>query len=219
MTQNRLLHHVLQVLLGLILCLFIISVSVTVTLNFRPLYYADIHLLNIQETSGRSEEDIRANYDALIDYNRLFNHAPLSFPTCTMSESGRIHFEEVKHIFDLFGWMAIITLPLVIAGVILTRIWHRYLWIGLAGIFSIVLPVLLGIMIAVNWNYVFVTFHQLVFNNDYWIFDETTDPVITILPDTFFMHCALMIFALVIICSIFCLFICRYLSKKRNNYK
>ena len=219
MTRHHLLQHLFQVLLGLILCLFIISVSVTVTLNFRPLYYADIHLLNIPETSGRSEEDIRANYDALIDYNSFFNREPLSFPTCTMSESGRIHFEEVKHIFDLFGWMIIITLPFVMGGVILTRIWHRYLWIGLAGIFSIVLPVLLGIMIAVNWNYVFVTFHQLVFNNDYWIFDETTDPVITILPDTFFMHCALMIFALIIIGSILCLLICRYLFRKRKNIK
>lgn len=205
MAKKSLSHTIFQILLGLIFCLFIISASVTVTLNFRPLYYADIHLLNIPETSGRTEEDIRMNYDALIDYNSLFNHEALSFPTCAMSESGRIHFEEVKRIFDLFGWMAIITLPLVIAGIIITRRWHHYLWLRLAGIFSIILPVLLGIMIAVNWDYVFVTFHQLVFNNDYWIFDETTDPVITILPDTFFMHCALMIFALIIICSIICL--------------
>ena len=59
--------------------------------------------LHITELSGREEKDIRSNYDALIDYNSLFNHQPLKFPTCAMSESGRIHFEEVKKIFDFFS--------------------------------------------------------------------------------------------------------------------
>ena len=213
MSNHHIFNILSQIFLGLILSLLILSASVTLTLNFRPLYYADIHWLNISETSGLSEEDIRNNYDALIDYNSLFNDDPLSFPTFTMSESGRIHFEEVKKIFDLFGWMTIITFLTVMAGAAITHKQHNCLWLKLAGIFSIVLPVLLGIMIAVNWDYVFVTFHQIVFNNDYWIFDETTDPVITILPDTFFMHCAIMIFALVIAGSIICLLLSRHLHR------
>ena len=92
-----------QIIGGIVVCLLIISFSVTLTLNFRPLYYADIQNLHITELSGREEKDIRSNYDALIDYNSLFNHQPLKFPTCAMSESGRIHFEEVKKIFDFFG--------------------------------------------------------------------------------------------------------------------
>lgn len=213
MSQHHLSSTIQQILAGLVLCLFIIASSVTFTLNFRPLYYADIHLLNITETSQQDENTIRMNYDALIDYNRLFNREPLQFPTFAMSENGRIHFEEVKHIFDLFGWLVIITLPAVIACILFTRKYHDYRWIKLGSIFSIVLPVLLGMMVAVNWQYVFVTFHELVFNNDYWIFDETTDPVITILPDTFFMHCALMIFAFIIIGSIICLCIHHRLQK------
>lgn len=94
-----------QIIGGIVVCLLIISFSVTLTLNFRPLYYADIQNLHITELSGREEKDIRSNYDALIDYNSLFNHQPLKFPTCAMSESGRIHFEEVKKIFDFFGWL------------------------------------------------------------------------------------------------------------------
>ena len=92
-----------QIIGGIVVCLLIISFSVTLTLNFRPLYYADIQNLHITELSGREEKDIRSNYDALIDYNSLFNHQPLKFPTCAMSESGRIHFEEVKKIFDFFA--------------------------------------------------------------------------------------------------------------------
>ena len=64
-----------QIIGGIVVCLLIISFSVTLTLNFRPLYYADIQNLHITELSGREEKDIRSNYDALIDYNSLFNPA------------------------------------------------------------------------------------------------------------------------------------------------
>ena len=112
--MHRFYSYCAQLIGGMIVCLLIISFSVTLTLNFRPLYYADIQHLHIAELSGRNEEDIRQNYDALIDYNSLFNHEPLKFPTCTMSESGRSHFEEVKKVFDLFGWTLIITFGLTL---------------------------------------------------------------------------------------------------------
>lgn len=38
-----------QVIGGIVVCLLIISFSVTLTLNFRPLYYADIQNLHITE--------------------------------------------------------------------------------------------------------------------------------------------------------------------------
>ena len=44
-------------------------------------------------------------------------------------------------------------------------------------------------------------FHQIVFRNDYWIFNEATDPVITILPEAFFMHCFMMIVGIVMVIS------------------
>lgn len=42
-----------QIIGGIVVCLLIISFSVTLTLNFRPLYYADIQNLHITELSGR----------------------------------------------------------------------------------------------------------------------------------------------------------------------
>ncbi len=214
--MHRFYVYCSQLIGGILACLLIISFSVTLTLNFRPLYYADIQNLHIEELSGRTEEDIRQNYDALIDYNSLFNHEPLEFPTCAMSESGRIHFEEVKKIFDLFGWTLIVTLVLTVIGSVWFIRRKEWLWLRIAGILCIVLPAFLGIMVAVNWDYVFVTFHKLVFNNDYWLFDPTTDPIINILPDGYFMHCAIMIFALVIVGSLLC-FIFSHLLKRRSG--
>ncbi len=205
-----------QVFLGFVLFLLIVSASVTITLNFRPLYYADIYLLNLTETTGRTYDDIRANYDALIDYNSLFNNETLSFPSCDISETGRIHFEEVKVIFDIFGKTAIFTLILTIVAFLFIRRRGYYLWFKLAGILGIVVPIVLGLMVAINWEYVFITFHHLAFDNDYWLFDETTDPIITLLPDTFFMHCAIMIFALIFIASILCLIRAHHLHTSKK---
>lgn len=66
----------------------------------------------------------------------------------------------------------------------------------LAGILTLIVPSICGILVAVNWERAFVLFHEIAFSNDYWLFDPVTDPVILILPDTFFLHCAVMILLL-----------------------
>lgn len=88
-----------QLLTALALTLCIISVSVVITLNFRPLYYFDIGYFDLVEKTGYTEEMIRENYDVLIDYNSVFFRDALEFPSLPMSEQGRIHFVEVKNIF------------------------------------------------------------------------------------------------------------------------
>jgi uncharacterized membrane protein len=46
------------------------------------------------------------------------------------------------------------------------------------------------------------------------MFDPVTDPVINILPEGFFMHCAFMIVAIVILFSI--IFLAVYFTKRKN---
>ncbi len=53
-----------------------------------------------------------------------------------------------------------------------------------------------------------------MFHNDYWLFDEATDPVILMLPDVFFMHCAVGIVGLVIAGAVGCLAVYRAGTKK-----
>lgn len=204
MKQKGFLHVVFDGMTAFVLFLFVLSFSVTFTLNFRPLYYMDIELLDIEWESGIPKDEIRENYDVLIDYNSMFTDEELQFPTLAMSETGKIHFEEVKVIFVLFQKTALIT---AILGLLLIlpqkkRGGGRYL--KYTGVITIVIPVLLGLLIAVNWDRAFVLFHKIAFDNDYWIFDPETDPVITILPDAFFLHCALMIIGLVVAGSVLC---------------
>ncbi len=205
MKQNGFLHFFFDALTAFVLFLFILSFSVTFTLNFRPLYYMDIELLDIEQDSGIEKDEIRENYDALIDYNLMFTDEELKFPTLAMSETGKIHFEEVKVIFVLFQKMALVTAFLGFALVFAQKKRGEGRYLKYTGVITIVIPALLGALIAVNWDKAFVLFHKIAFDNDYWIFDPVTDPVITILPDAFFLHCALMILGLVLAGSALCL--------------
>lgn len=195
-----------NILISLCLALFIISASVTITLNFRPLYYHDISSLKIEETSGFSKKVIRKNYDALIDYNQFFySYSSKLKLTLPMSREGKIHFEEVKRIFVGIEYLCVITLILS-CFLIKRKIRSRNIdFLRSASIITVLLPVIVGILCAFNWDAAFTLFHEIMFRNDYWIFDEATDPVIMILPDAFFLHCAVMIILLILIGSLLCM--------------
>lgn len=194
-----------NLIFSFLLMILFISGAVVLTLNCRQLYYFDVDYLDIADHSGLSEEVIRRNYDVLIDYNSIFSHEELQFPDFPMSEGGRIHFLEVKRIF--VGLQYVLILDLFLCVALLVRHIRRKSWafLKLTGAVTILVPLVLGALIALNWKWVFVTFHQLVFDNDYWLFDPAEDPVINILPDAFFMHCALMILGLVVFCAGICL--------------
>lgn len=183
----------ISILLGLLSAVFIISIAVVITLNFRPLYEADIDNYSLVETTGMSKEEILDNYQAMIDYNNLGGPDTLEFPTLPMSESGRIHFEEVRTIFYTIEYAAIICGAATVFAIIFTCRKKIYSYRLCTGIFTVALPAAVGIMAAASWDSFFVFFHHVMFNNDYWIFDSATDPVITILPDGYFLHCVIMI--------------------------
>lgn len=200
--------------LSILITLFIISASAVFTLNFRPLYYHDISSLNIEETSGYSENVIRENYDALIDYNSVFHRGSLDL-SLPMSREGRIHFQDVKRIFDVLQILCVLSL---IGSLILgIRAWKQGYrsFLKSAAVLSVLLPVIAGILIAFNWDNAFILFHELMFSNDYWLFDERTDPVINILPDEFFLHCALLIILLILAASLIMGLI--YLRQKKRR--
>ena len=204
----------LSILLSLILTLTLISLAVVLTLACKPLYYLDIHALHIPETTGYTISEIKANYDAVIDYSLSFGKTPLEFPTFPMSEGGRIHFEEVKNNFNLFKYMAIFGTLTGAVGILRQRRKQSYGYLKLTAILTVALPAVIGATVALNWDWTFAAFHELAFNNDYWLFDPATDPVINILPDAYFLHCAVMILVLVILGSLICGLIYRRVQRK-----
>ncbi|MDR3225468.1 MAG: TIGR01906 family membrane protein [Clostridiales Family XIII bacterium] len=181
---------------ALLVLVFVWSFAVVFTLNFRPLYFIYIIAAGWPEAVNIPLPEIAVNYEALIEYNSIFHPGPLSFPTLDLSDHGRIHYEEVKRIFVVFQVACYASL----AGLIPSSIYLfkrrrlRFVTIGAVAAL-IVVPAILLFFSAGDWGEFFVVFHETFFSNDYWIFDATVDPSILILPDGYFLACAVMIFA------------------------
>lgn len=202
---------------ALIVSLFIITFGIVFTVFFKPLYYYCVDAFAIDMLTGISKEVIIENYNILINYQSIFYTGPLVMPDFSMSLGGEIHFEEVKNLF------IVIQVLCMISGIgtirLLIKSWKNkeVLYLKLASKLSILIPLCLGGICMINFSQAFIIFHKIFFRNDYWIFDARTDPVITILPQDFFMYGFLCIVGCIILGSIFCFALYKYEERKILN--
>ncbi|MBY1078774.1 TIGR01906 family membrane protein, partial [Clostridioides difficile] len=192
----------LNVLFSVCISIVIIVGVINFTVGFKQLYYFDIDYLNISELSGLSKDDIKLNYDYLIDYNLNKNVSEFKLPTLKSSPQGKIHFEEVRNIFQNINKLAKLLLVVSLVGIILSVKNKNIKILKTTSITLIIMPLLLTVPILLNFEKSFIIFHKLLFRNDYWIFNPDLDPVINILPEEFFFHSGMMILILILLVSI-----------------
>jgi integral membrane protein (TIGR01906 family) len=181
-------------LICFILC--VLTLSITITINFRPLYLFEIQHLDILESVGMDKATLLKNYDHLMWYLNNPWQTKLAFPDFAMSVSGAFHFVEVKRLFLLcYGVLAVTIVP--------TIFYVRYLminkrmWTLIRPLqWAMVIPVFLAVIMATGFDQFFTAFHGLFFNNDAWLFNPATDPIINALPETYFFHCFILFFIL-----------------------
>jgi len=204
----------INIVSAVLIAALVISASVTFTLFDRGAYARLQEKLDLPAMAGVSEDELLANYNALIDYNSVFFSGPLEFPTFSMSDAGRIHFEEVKAIFSVFQITLIVSAALTALCCFLLLRKRRYRFLALGGILTLAIPaVIVSVMAAVGWDRFFVMFHEAFFNNDFWVFDPMTDPVILILPDAFFLNCLVRIVSAIVVSGVM-LIVCPFMLKR-----
>lgn len=182
------------------LLVFIITLAIAFVILFTPLYSWTAQYFNIAESVGLTHEALMENYHVLIQYLNLPWMDTLNFPDFESSASGLFHFYEVKKLFYLDYIL------LVISGVIsffflrhVKKNKRGFVLINPIRVMSI-LPIVLTIVLAVNFDWLFTAFHQVLFNNDAWLFNPATDPIINVLPQEFFMICFVVVFVLFELC-------------------
>ena len=190
--------RILSAVFALALILFILTVSIGLPIYIRPFYYAHIDALGLDECSGFTKEQIRTAYDEVLDYltlpGREFSAGDFAY-----SPEGAAHFADCKVLFDLNASILIgsgLTLAVLF---FLRKKWGPYrigkhsapFW---AAVLSVTAPIAIGALAALDFDRAFVIFHSIFFpGKTNWVFDWYTDQIIRVLPQEFFMDCAILI--------------------------
>jgi len=209
----------LSVILAILTALLLLTVSIAAPILCRPFYYAHIEPLELCEKTGLTREEIITAYDEMMDF--CLNKGEFSTGVLPWSEEGKQHFVDVRVLFlldlrVLIGTVILLVLVLIVArcakrrpALLLRKPFSFWAGSGLAVVFLIV-----GGLAARDFDRAFTVFHQLFFpGKTNWLFDPDTDAIINILPQEFFMHCALLILALLLLG---CLILILWRPKKRT---
>lgn len=195
----------LSVVTSLLTALFLLTGAIAVPILWRGFYYMQIDTLKLPYRTGLSEEVIRGAFDQVMDY--LVKGAEFGTGQLKYSQSGMAHFADCRVLF----WLDFIVLGVCAALLVLiaalalskkVRL-HRFLNRGpcfwAVAVLAIALLALLAWALA-DFDGLFTAFHTVFFpGKTNWLFDPAVDQIINILPQQFFMDCAILILAILII--------------------
>ena len=179
--------------------LFLLSLSILLTIYLAWIFYPlEIQWLNLTDRVYLKTETIQYNFHILMNYLTNPFYQVLQMPDFRSSEAGLHHFAVVKNLFHLVQFLALLTLPIFYYFV------KKIVKKGFLSIFRksllllVFLPLLIGLVgVLIGFDQFFTLFHQILFvGDDTWLFDPAKDPVILILPETFFLHAFLLFFSL-----------------------
>lgn len=174
--------------------LWIIALSVTLTIFLAiPLFFGEIFWYQLTDLVQMTVGKIWHNFLILMNY--LINplKTKLSMPDFPSSASGLHHFAEVKNLFMLVFFLTIILIPFTIRFIKenLSLVFHNALRVVM------LFPLAIGVIAwLIGFDRFFVAFHEVLFRDNSWLFDPATDPIISVLPEQFFMH-SFLIFLLI----------------------
>ncbi|MGL4761753.1 MAG: TIGR01906 family membrane protein [Sarcina sp.] len=159
-------------------------------------------------------ESLMIEYEKIIVYLRNPLITNLKFNYFTLSPNGQQHFFEVKMLLTYIFMLACSIGVFLIVYLTYKKFFfnktllHQKIKTNLIlckkYFNSIIIStvVCLGLFIIIDFNKVFIVFHNLLFDNDLWMFNETTDSIISILPENYFMLCAVFILIMLLIESL-----------------
>lgn len=184
----------------IILGIMIISLSVFLTVNFTGFYHLFVIHDNLGKVIGMSNRELMSNYDALIRYLQCGWIAKWN-TTIPSSTAGLTHFADVKRLIE-FNNLILLFFGSGAIFVLKKRIDNHQMW-------QLILPVKMGLTILgtsifiliATFNRSFIIFHEILFRNRDWIFNPQTDPIIKVLPESFFEGCFVLVILICILCG------------------
>lgn len=187
-----------------ILCvpLFLLTLSISIAANCGALYDHGFRTYGISEITGLEPAELEKAADGLIGY---FNSSETlidvtvikdGVPFTLFNERETGHMEDVKALFRLGYKVCLGTFLYILAFVLACLFWWRdrnNLGLGMlwGGGLTVFLMIILGVVLAVDFDGFFLQFHMLSFANDLWQLDPASDYLIMMFPQGFWFDAAL----------------------------
>ena len=202
--KNNIKRILVQILLIINTFLLIISFSISFTILFRPFYYINIKYLKIEEESGYTYNDIKEAYDDILNYSTL--NKPFSTGKLKHSAEGESHFKDCKKLFLIdFIVLGISTIIFILKKKMFNNIklFNYSIEFYSSCLVIFLFTSILFVTLTVGFDRCFEIFHNIFFlGKENWLFNPETDEIINILPQQYFMNCAILIFIISGIISI-----------------
>ena len=188
----------LSVVYIILAALFVITFGIAIPITGRWFYALHIDGLHLTEITPWTREQIMESFHAMMNF--IWQDAPFGTGDLKWSQAGMEHFADCRMLF----WLDIKVLVVSAAGLlfmVFLTAWLRlkpYRFLGFGALFwaGVSVFALFGVVFilgAVNFDKAFVVFHKLFFpGKTNWLFDPTTDEIIRILPEQYFMDCAIL---------------------------
>ena len=203
------LNVILTIVFAVAVFLLIITASIALPIYLRFFYYLQIEPLNLPASTGYDYQTIKTAYDEVLNFLTLPN-APFGTGVFKYTESGMAHFYDCKVLFDLNLTVLLISATLTASLLILNKrkIISLCRPFGMCASFISAVSIfaffgVLIILVSLDFNSAFTTFHHIFFpGKDNWLFDPRYDQILRILPQDFFMNCAILIASSIVIISV-----------------
>lgn len=216
-------YVLLNIFYGIVLFFFVISLSISLPILCRFIHTLCIKPMNIVENlnsftgQNYTYEDVVEAYNEVLNYcvfYTKFGAGKLLYP-----EEDVLHFEDCRVLFTIDLAVLLVTTILIIVFKIIEKkkrtIMLKPLTYLLTGVLTIILPLVLVLLCSRDFNAAFIKFHELFFpgKDNYW-FNPNVNYIVLILPEDFFMVCAIVI-AVGVFLGATILIICWYLKRRK----
>lgn len=145
-----------------------------------PLLYIFLKTTDITKITSFSGETIMGNYTQLMIYLLWPFQNVLKMSDFPTSVNGAQHFADVKVLF-LLALGVFIVLGIFYRWILKDKLLSKSVLI-----LGMIVPLIVVPFAVLNFDSFFIIFHETLFSNKDWLFDPATDPIINVLPETFF---------------------------------
>ena len=202
------------------ICYFIFSITLAfkVIINLTPFYKLLMNMYNIPSQVSMSAQNIYSDFSQLMKYLRSYKLLDFPLKYFKYSPEGKFHFEEVRILFlkmDVLFWISLIVIIIFMYFYRknIKTLFSRYTK------FLVTLLIVCGFIalpIIINFSWSFEKFHKIFFNNNDWLFDPVTDPIINALPEEVFSSYLIAIVAIFFLLLLVPLLIKHFTSKNKR---